>query len=309
MRCVVAGWAVAAVMVLLALHGVDAAGQCYTGTMVNGTDLCFPFVNGSFYLDANSTIAAVQATIQTDLATLNLIKTSSPACYAMASWLLCNSVYPGCADNTPQKVCKSSCQNMYNACVNTFVGPFASRLPECNDPTTYPETDCKSESIEVPGAPIIPLPFIAPVFLHSRWRASRMAAEPGPPASCPSPLIVDPHFGQNISNPFCNSGCCVPCPQADYLFPSGAVRSIDTVRRTRPFLAASRSLFHDPSSVFAHLEPRLVLLRALPGCRLCTARQEARLPVDPHSLHCRRVRPLLHPRLVQHCRPQPGQVR
>lgn len=185
-----------------------------------GDGVCSNYIASTDYIYLNGTVSFDD--IENSLGNLKIAQGLSPfdtnsiPCVEAFTSFACGVAFPKCTKNessTSSAVvslpCESTCTNVNNVCSDAkgyLVQDYIKTLP------LYPQ-NCSQ---------ISPVPPLDVSFPTSNCNAEQKVNSV---SRCFPPLIEDTLFtanrSQTLSPRFCKFGCCLPCPQPNYLYPSG----------------------------------------------------------------------------------------
>ncbi|KAI9353318.1 hypothetical protein DFJ73DRAFT_759606 [Zopfochytrium polystomum] len=176
--------------------------QACTSTAYTGS-LCSSLINYSVAVPTANQ-ADMETFISTYFTTVNLIKDIDTTCYTAVATIICANAYPNCTDVL------AACQASLTP--KGLFGVLQSGLSNCTavssiDTEAYPTTSCVE-------------PTTIPAASSTTPTTTTTTGTGGTATSCPKFFLPNT---QNGTTRTCNpSGCCVPCPVQDYIYPVGA---------------------------------------------------------------------------------------
>ncbi|KAI9339508.1 hypothetical protein DFJ73DRAFT_846309 [Zopfochytrium polystomum] len=166
---------------------------------------------------------ALDALVKIELAPLAVMKNIDPTCFDAITNLTCFNTFPRCVNGKAQLSCYSSCLDTIALCTSAFkslgVLPILyGSLNNCTylsayDSEPYPKTTCQT-----------PISTAAANATNNSTSAGTDTTinldDVVPGTSCPKFFVPNTRNGTSQN---CNpTGCCVPCPVANFFYPVNA---------------------------------------------------------------------------------------
>ncbi|ORE03657.1 hypothetical protein BCV72DRAFT_295993 [Rhizopus microsporus var. microsporus] len=142
-------------------------------------------------------------------------KDIAPTCVDAYYRYSCSFAYPRCDNNEPTMGCISSCEEVYHQCKNIFMLTGLNALPDCKK--TSPITQQPLSSSSKCNAIASKLSNTNAHYNLSYIPDNFVVAQ------CPAPFVKDAGYeqpGSATNTAFCKAGCCLPCPQQNFFYPT-----------------------------------------------------------------------------------------
>ncbi|KAI9344215.1 hypothetical protein DFJ73DRAFT_840615 [Zopfochytrium polystomum] len=160
--------------------------------------------------------ASVDKTLNITLSQLTIFKAADEPCYNALVALTCSIGFPKCGTAKVQQPCLNACSTAYSICTSIFtkfglLQTLQDAVKNCTtisdeDPEKYPTTDC----------------YTPPAITAAAAAAGNGTSSGNAPRLTTCPAFFIPSTQSDFSSLFnCDSttGCCIPCPIQNYLYP------------------------------------------------------------------------------------------